>query len=256
MSNLFASKSAVSTPSSSDTTAYSPLYKQIKRLLLKSLDEGEWKPGEAIPSEVELAQRFQVSQGTVRKAIDELAADHLLIRRQGKGTYVATHQEARIRFRFLRLTPDSDEPAAPSSRILECTRSRCPTDIAALLHIRTGDHVVNLRRLLTFGDAPVVLDDIWLPGNVFKGMTLESMQRNSSPLYAHFEAVYGVSMVRAEEKIKAVAADAQQGETLRVDTGTPLLFVERVSFTYGDRPMEVRRGLYVTEHFHYRTVLN
>src|SRR5690625_2252760 len=110
MSNPFVSRPVAAAASGAGTTAYSPLYKQIKRLLLKSLDEGEWKPGEAIPSEMELASRFQVSQGTVRKAIDELAADHLLIRRQGKGTYVATHQEARIRFRFLRLAPDSDEP--------------------------------------------------------------------------------------------------------------------------------------------------
>ena len=64
--------------------AYSPLYQQIKALLLQSLDRGEWKPGESIPSEFDLAARYQVSQGTVRKAIDELAADNLLIRRQGR----------------------------------------------------------------------------------------------------------------------------------------------------------------------------
>lgn len=238
------------------SAAYSPLYKQIKRLLLKSLDKGEWKPGDAIPSEMELAGRFQVSQGTVRKAIDELAADNLLIRRQGKGTYVATHQEARVRFRFLRLAPDSDEPAAPSSRILECTRLRSPADIAALLRIRTGDHVVNLKRVLSFGGVPVILDDIWLPGNVFKGMTEDSIRGNTSPLYAHFESEYGVSMVRAEEKIRAVAAAGPRADALQVAAGTPLLFVERVSFTYGGRPMEVRRGLYVTEFFHYRTELN
>src|SRR5699024_4457369 len=89
---------------SSRSTAYSPLYKQIKGLLLNSLDQGEWKPGQVIPSEMDLAARFQVSQGTVRKAIDELAADNLLVRRQGKGTFVATHHEARVRFRFLRLS--------------------------------------------------------------------------------------------------------------------------------------------------------
>ena len=71
--------------------AFSPLYQQIKVLITRSLQDGEWKPGESIPSEVELAARFKVSQGTVRKAIDELAADNLLVRRQGKGTFVATH---------------------------------------------------------------------------------------------------------------------------------------------------------------------
>src|SRR5699024_5708264 len=85
---------------SAGSAAYSPLYQQIKALLLESLDRGEWKPGEAIPSELDLAARYQVSQGTVRKAIDELAADNLLIRRQGKGTFVSTHHEARVRYRF------------------------------------------------------------------------------------------------------------------------------------------------------------
>ena len=75
------------------TPSFSPLYQQIKDLILQSLQTGEWKPGEAIPSEMDLAARYRVSQGTVRKAIDELSADNLLIRRQGKGTFVATHAE-------------------------------------------------------------------------------------------------------------------------------------------------------------------
>ena len=96
-----------------------PLYKQIKSLLVQRLQQGEWKPGEPIPSELELAARFQVSQGTVRKAVDELAAENLLVRRQGKGTFVATHQEARAQFRFLRLRPDQgSEPGPLDSRIV------------------------------------------------------------------------------------------------------------------------------------------
>jgi GntR family transcriptional regulator len=79
------------------TPAFSPLYQQIKSLILKSLQDGEWKPGDLIPSELELAARYRVSQGTVRKAIDELAADNLLVRRQGKGTFVT--------FRTFVLTP-------------------------------------------------------------------------------------------------------------------------------------------------------
>src|SRR5690606_18236893 len=104
MSDSPVTDSAPDTERASGSAAYSPLYQQIKGLLLQSLDRGEWKPGEAIPSELDLAARFQVSQGTVRKAIDELAAENLLLRRQGKGTFVATHHEAKVRFRFLRLT--------------------------------------------------------------------------------------------------------------------------------------------------------
>lgn len=241
---------------SASSAAFSPLYQQIKGLLLQSLDRGEWKPGEAIPSELDLAARFQVSQGTVRKAIDELAAENLLLRRQGKGTFVATHNEARVRFRFLRLAPDDGIQPVSGSQILECRRVRAPADIASLLELRHGETVVNMRRVLSFDQMPTILDDIWLPGSVFKGLTVESLGRIRSPLYAMFETEFGVSMVRAEEKIKAVAATDEQAAQLQVQPGAPLLRVERVSYTYGDRPMEIRRGLYFTERFHYRNSLN
>lgn len=238
------------------SAAFSPLYQQIKGLLLQSLDRGEWKPGEAIPSEFELASRFQVSQGTVRKAIDELAAENLLLRRQGKGTFVATHSEAKVRYRFLRLTPDDGKPPVSGSRILDCRRLRAPADVANLLELRASDTAVNLRRLLSFDQIPTILDDIWLPGSVFRGLTAESLARYRGPLYALFESEFGISMVRADEKIKAVTATAEQADLLEVGQGGPLLLVERLSYTYGDRPVEVRRGLYVTERFHYRNSLN
>lgn len=238
------------------SAAFSPLYQQIKALLLQGLDRGEWKPGEAIPSELELAARFQVSQGTVRKAIDELAAENLLLRRQGKGTFVATHHEARVRFRFLRLTPDDGKPVPSSSRILDVRRLKAPADVAQLLDLRTSDMVVNLRRVLAFDQAPTIYDDIWLPGSVFKGLTMEAASQNKGPMYAWFESKFGVSMVRADEKIGAVAATGEAAAVLHVPEGTPLLQVERVSYTYGDRPMELRRGLYLTERFHYRNTLN
>ena len=96
--------------------SFSPLYQQIKSLLVTGLEAGQWQPGQPIPSETELAARFGVSQGTVRKAIDEMAAENLLVRRQGKGTFVATHAEAQTQYRFLRLTPDAGGPAALQRR--------------------------------------------------------------------------------------------------------------------------------------------
>ena len=124
--------SAAAAPATSPT--FSPLYQQIKALITHSLESGEWKPGEIIPSEVELAVRFKVSQGTVRKAIDELAADNLLVRRQGKGTFVATHNEDRAQFRFLRLLADDGAEHPHVSRLLECRRLRASADIARQRH--------------------------------------------------------------------------------------------------------------------------
>lgn len=241
------------------TPAFSPLYQQIKGLILQSLQAGEWKPGEAIPSEIDLAARYRVSQGTVRKAIDELAAGNLVVRRQGKGTFVATHAEQHVQYRFLRLMPDAGDldSEGPAHRtILECKRVRASAEIARLLQLRTGDTVVQARRVLAFQGVPTILEDLWLPGSAFKGLTAEQMAQYQGPTYAMFELEFGVRMVRAEEKVRAVAADAQAALLLKVEQGTPLLSVERVAFTYNDAPMELRRGLYRTDSHHYRNELN
>ena len=235
---------------------FSPLYRQIKGLIMQSLESGEWRPGESIPSEMELAARFKVSQGTVRKAIDELAAENLLVRRQGKGTFVATHAEEHVQFRFLRLMPDRGEPGGMARRLIDCKRQRAPADVARALHLRASDPVIRVRRLLSFRATPVVLDDIWLPASLFKGLTAVRLAAHRGPMYGMFEAEFGVRMIRAEEKIRAVAADAASAAFLAVAGGAPLLSVERLSMTYGDKPVELRRGLYSTASHHYRNELN
>ncbi len=239
--------------------AFSPLYQQIKGLILQSLQSGEWRPGESIPSEMELAARYRVSQGTVRKAIDELAAEHLLVRRQGKGTFVATHAEQQVQYRFLRLLPDAGDQdnEGPAQRtVLECRRTRASADIARALALRTGDAVLHVRRVLAFAGVPTILEDLWLPGAAFRGLSAERMATYPGPTYAMFEVEFGVRMVRAEEKIRAVLPDAQQAALLSVTAATPLLSVERVAFTYSDAPMELRRGLYRTDTHHYRNALS
>ena len=239
-----------------ETPAFSPLYRQIKGLLTRSLQDGEWRPGELIPSEVELAARFKVSQGTVRKAVDALADDNLLVRRQGKGTFVATHAEQRVQFRFLRLKADDGQEGGVTRRVIDCRRLRAPAEITRALLLKAGDAVVQLRRVLSFQGRPVVLDDIWLPGQAFKGLTAERLAEHKGPMYGLFEQEFGVRMIRAEEKLRAVAADADSAALLEVAVGAPLLSVERLSFTYGDRPVELRRGLYDTSSHQYRNELN
>jgi GntR family transcriptional regulator len=235
--------------------AFSPLYQQIRDRILQGLQSGEWRPGESLPSEIELASRYGVSQGTVRKAMDALAADNLLVRRQGRGTFVASHLEQRAQYRFLRLRPDEGEPVAPSSRFLGVRRLRAPVDIARALELKPGETVVLIHRLLEFDNSPIVLDEIWLPGARFRGLTAERLNAYSGPLYGLLEAEYGIRMIRASERIKAVAAPAQEASWLGVPLGEPLLLVERVSTTYAGRPVEVRRGWYHTRRHHYSNEL-
>jgi GntR family transcriptional regulator len=238
------------------TPSFSPLYQQIKALLLQGLQNSEWLPGQVIPSEMELAARFKVSQGTVRKAIDELAAENMLVRRQGKGTFVATHAEPHTQYRFLRLMPDQGGAPELQRRLLSCRRMRAPQDVARALALKAGEAAVQIQRLLLAGEQPVVLDDIWLPGTLFKGLTAEKLQDWRGPMYRLFEAEFAVHMIRAEEKIRAVAAAAEEAALLLLPTGAPLLLVERLSFTYGDKPVELRRGLYHTAAHHYRNELS
>jgi GntR family transcriptional regulator len=291
-----ASKASEPSPAHQEAApAFSPLYRQIKDRLKRSLQGGEWKPGDAIPSEIELAQRFRVSQGTVRKAVDELATENLLVRRQGKGTFVATHAEEKTQYRFLRLTPDDALPGAPATvlerRLLECKRVRAPAEVARALELKSGDPVVWLRRLLlrpsgpggaagAAGPAaelsgaqpvmpvvpvmpvapvipvvPVVLDDLYLNGALFKGLSAERMAAYKGPMYRMFEAEFAVHMTRAEERIRAVSASESEAALLQVAAGAPLLSVDRLCFTYGDRPVEFRKGVYSTQHHHYRNEL-
>lgn len=249
-----ATQAASSAPAVSPT--FSPLYQQIKALITQSLQSGEWKPGELIPSEVELAGRFKVSQGTVRKAIDELAAENLVMRRQGKGTFVSTHHEARAHFRFLRLVPDEGVPHYPESKFIEVKRVRAPADVARLMDLKSGDAVIFIKRVQYFDGVPTIVEELWLPGQIFKGLTAERLVEYKGPMYGLFETEFGTRMIRASEQIRAVCADAGAAQLLNIDVNTPLLSSERVSFTYGDKPVELRRGLYLTSHHHYQNELS
>lgn len=247
---------AAAAPVVSASPTFSPLYQQIKALITQSLQSGEWKPGELIPSEVELAGRFKVSQGTVRKAIDELAAENLVMRRQGKGTFVSTHHEARAHFRFLRLVPDEGVPHYPESKFIEVKRVRAPADVARLMDLKSGDAVIFIKRVQYFDGVPTIVEELWLPGLIFKGLTAERLVEYKGPMYGLFETEFGTRMIRASEQIRAVCADAGAAQLLNIDLGTPLLSSERVSFTYGDKPVELRRGLYLTSRHHYQNELS
>lgn len=234
---------------------FSPLYRQIKQLIMRSLESAEWGPGDIIPSESELAVRFSVSQGTVRKAIDEMAAENLLVRRQGKGTFVATHSDPRSFFRFLRLAPTEGELPPSQSIPLECWRAKAGADVARMLGLETGASVIIVRRLLKFADEPVVFDEIYLPGELFQDLTMDVMRASDKSFYSLFESRFGVRIIRADERLRAVTADRVSAELLQVEEGSPLLLVERVTFSYGDKPVEWRRGFYSTQNYHYHNEL-
>jgi GntR family transcriptional regulator len=236
--------------------AFRPLYEQIKILLTQSLIAGEWKPGEAIPSEMELAQRFRVSQGTVRKAIDALASEHILVRRQGKGTFVASHAEPQYQYRFLRVLPDSGEELHPQNKLLELRKGRASAEVARALQVKAGSPVHVIRRVLYFAGKALILDEIVLAAASFPGLSIPKLEEFRGSMYSFYESVYDLRMIRAEERLRAVAADAATAGHLEVAPGTPLLCVDRIAYTYGDRPVEWRRGLCRTDGYSYTNELS
>ena len=233
--------------------SFRPLYDQIKILLTQSLIAGEWKPGEAIPSEMELASRYQVSQGTVRKAIDALAVENILIRRQGKGTFVATHTEPNHQYRFLRIIPHkgNKDKVHPTTNFIDVKRGKASADIAATLDLRIGAPVTSLRRVLVFADVPIILDEIVLSSVLFPNLTLEKIRESRGSIYSYLETTFGMRMIRAEERLYAVPADEVAALHLKVARATPLLCVDRIAFTYGNKPVEWRRGLCLTRGYSY-----
>jgi GntR family transcriptional regulator len=234
---------------------FSPLYRQIRALITHSLESGEWGPGDIIPSEAELAARFGVSQGTVRKAIDEMAAENLLVRRQGKGTFVSTHKDPQAYSRFQRLAANEGELPALSSDPLECWRAKAGADVAHTLAVEPGAAIIIVRRLLRSAGVPAIFDEIYLPGELFPDLTLDILKTADTSLYSLFESRYGVHPIRADERLRAVAADRVSAAVLQVAEGSPLLLAERVTLTYGDKPVEWRRAYYSTQDFHYHSEL-
>jgi len=231
--------------------SFRPLYDQIKILITQSLIAGEWRPGEAIPSEIDLAARFGVSQGTVRKAIDELSAENILVRKQGKGTFVATHSEERTQLRFLRVLSTSGDKEAPKSEVIDCKRGRATAEVAKALELRSGAPVYIVKRVLRFSGRPLILDEIVVSAVLFKGLTAQRLNEIQGSVYSFFELHYGLRMIRAEERLTAVSANEETAQHLDVSPGTPLLCVDRIAFTYGDKPVEWRRGLYHTDGYYY-----
>ncbi len=234
---------------------FQPLYVQIKSLITRSLVMGEWKPGEAIPSEMDLASRYGVSQGTVRKAIDALAAEYIVVRRQGKGTFVATHTAPTHQYRFLRIRADDTEPTSdkhhPRTKFIGLQKGKADAKTAAKLGIRLNQAVVIISRVLVFDDRPLILDDITLAQSNFPNLTMEKLVASHGSIYSFLETAYGARMVRAEERIKALAASKYASKHLGVPVGTPLLSVDRVAYTYGDKAVEWRRGLCLTSGYSY-----
>ena len=228
-----------------------PLYRDIKRDLTQRIAAAEWLPGGALPSESRLAAHYDAAVGTVRKAIDELVAERIVLRRQGSGTYVATHNTNRLLFHFFHIVPREGGRRAPTTRTLAFRRGRALAGEARRLHLRPGAPVFRIRNLLSLAGEPVILDELVLPVHLFPDLSREVLTGRGNTIYHLYHTRYGVNVLRTTERLRSVRASVEAGKLLGVRTGAPLLQIARIALTYGSAPVELRESLVNTARHEY-----
>lgn len=238
---------------STETLGFRPLYRQVRDRLIRNLVDGVWAPGEALPSEMQLAAELGVSQGTVRKALDAMAADNLVVRRQGRGTFVARPDEERILFQFFKLVPDNGAPSFPDSRVLALSQGRADADERASLGLATGSRVIRIRRVRSINGKPVIAEAITLPASLFPDLAGMAVPNNLYGLYAMH---YGITIANTQEKLKAVGASPDDAAILGVSPGTPVLKIDRLALALDKTPVERRLSICLTQDLHYLSDLS
>lgn len=226
-----------------------PLYLQVRERLVRRLIEGDWQPGDLIPSEMQLAAEYQVSQGTVRKAIDTMVRENLLRRRQGRGTFVATSDDDRFVFQFFRLQPDGGGQVLPTSRVLSVARVAPPDEVSAVFGLSRGGEVVRIRRVRHLDGVPALVERIFIDATRFEGFPTARETPNN--LYDLYSRRWGITIGRTEERLKAVTAEADEARRLGCAPGTPLLQIDRIAHDLEDAPTELRLSRCLTGAFHY-----
>jgi GntR family transcriptional regulator len=228
-----------------------PLYQQVKSSLIKRISSGEWPPGSFLPSETALAQKYGVSQGTLRKALIELTNDRCLVRYQGKGTAVATFESDQGLFRFLRICGKDGKKVQPVSRQISGVAEAATPEESKELKIATGGAVYRIERIRLIQGQPVINEVITLPLDLFPGIDSIGTPNLPNTLYDLFHKRYGIIVALVQERLDAVAATATDARRVRVSAGDPLLRIRRLAFDLQGMPIELRDSRCRTDCYQY-----
>jgi GntR family transcriptional regulator len=228
----------------------SPLYHQIKETITRQIFSGRWRPGHELPSEADLCAHFGVSRGTLRRALDDLQNRGLIVRRQGRGTFVESPKfEGSVLGSYRNFTGGA-LPHDPVSRVLGIERKRATIDMQRLLQLDKRDHVYEVRRVQFMGGIPITLSTSFIPAALAPGLDKSDLEHEL--LYNLLEQRFGLVFLRAEEFLEPVIADDFVAQKLEVPEGTPVFLVERHSFVLDDKPGEFRQAYMRGDRYRYR----
>jgi len=228
-----------------------PLYKSIKLELIRTIGGGNLQDGMALPTEKELAKRYGVSVGTVRRAMADLVADKVLVRQQGRGTFLAPFDSSRMLNSFWHIVRKDGSREVPIIQTLRFEEAIANENTAKLLKIQEGDPIFWIVNLMIMGGAPMLLDGLHIPQALFPGLTRQQFVGRDSTIYDFYRNVFGVTVVKTVDKVSSVAADRETAKKLDLALGTPLLEIVRVAFTLEEQPVELRRSLMYTEKYEF-----
>lgn len=234
--------------------ASAPLYKQVKQHIVHGLTRGDWKPGEKLPVEAQLAEQYEVGISTIRAAIGELVASKILARKQGKGTFVSLQEERRSLYQFFRVVRDDGVQELPVSELVSFKRAKAGDEVADALQLpRTarGTDVFKLRNILRVSGTAVVVSDIVIPAALFPGLTETLAREGGTTLYSVYQAHFGINIIRTVEELRAVKASPGIAKIFGLRPNEPVLGIERTAYTFANKVVEQRTSRVLTSNFHY-----
>ena len=236
-------------PMTNDKESTQTKYQKVDNIIRQGLIDNTWKPGEMLPSEIQFATELNVSQGTVRKALNDMVAEHLLFRQQGVGTFVSEHTERRSLFLYFSIVGNDGARILPESNILLC-EEKLPSPLEkSKLELIDGDMIVRFQRIRYFNNISTIIETICLPLEHFPGFGSEMEPPNN--LFRFYQSTYGITVAKAEEHLKATIASVEEATILNIEEGTPMLEIDRIAKMLDGRPVEWRISHCDTSNYRY-----
>ena len=220
------------------------LYQLAKESMMNKIKTGEWKAGDALPSGEELAKEYGVSMGTLRRALDEMVEEGLVVRKQGLGSYIQELTPDRSSQVYFPFEKRDGERFSPETKVLEIT-TRKPHE-SEKKHLPSVKKVISVERHRFLQGSLIIQEIVTLPFSIFSGLEKEKDLPNN--LYPYYSEEFGIIVSHVNHKVAAIEADAKTADLFQVKQGQPLLEISRVTIDIEDRPVELRKTLALTEN--------